>query len=114
MKRGSSLRLRRPKPTGRSSAIAMSGLLPRRGLLVSGPADRADDVLVARAAADAARDRGADLLLRRVGVLVEESSRRHEHPRRAEPALQCVVLVEALLDRVQPAVLLERLDRADL
>ena len=39
---------------------------------------------------------------------------RHQHPGRAEPAVQRVQLVEALLDRVEPAVDLERLDRADL
>src|SRR5215211_7022768 len=109
MKRGSSLRLRRPKPTGRSSAMAMCSLL-----LLGGPADRADDVLVAGAAADAAGDRGPDLLLARVGVLVEQPTRGHEHARRAEPALQGVLLVEALLHRVELAVALERLDRADL
>src|SRR3954451_20776247 len=109
MKRGSSLRLRRPKPTGRSSAIAMSRLL-----VLSGPADRRDDVLVARAAADAAGDRDADLLLGRVGVLVQQPARGHQHARRAEPALERVLLVEPLLDRVELAVALERLDRADL
>src|SRR5215210_6408381 len=114
MKRGSSLRLSRPKPTGRSSAIAMSGLLPRRGLLVSGPADRADDVLVARAAADAAGDRGADLLLARVRVHVEQPARGHQHAGGAEAALERVLLVEALLHRVERAAGLERLDRADL
>src|SRR5581483_8349212 len=35
--------------------------------------------------------------------------RRHHHPGRAEPALQAVLLVEAVLDRVQLAVLLESL-----
>ena len=50
----------------------------------------------------------------RVGVLVEQGARRHQHPGRAEAALQRVQLVEALLDRVELAVDLERLDRADL
>src|SRR5215207_10610142 len=121
MNRGSSLRLSRPKPIGRSwvalgrfSITAMSGLLSRRGLVLRGPAGRGHDVLVARAAADAAGDRGADLVLGRVRVLVEQRAHGHLHPRRAEAALQRVLLVEALLDRVEPAVDLERLHRAHL
>src|SRR3954469_21931569 len=109
MKRGSSLRLRRPKPTGRSSAMAMCRLL-----VLGRPADRRDDVLVARAAADAAGDRGADLLLARVGVLIQQPAPGHQHAGGAEAALQRVVLVEALLHGVERAVRLERLDRADL
>src|SRR5215204_4143309 len=102
MKRGSSLRFRRPKPTGRSSAMAMLCLL-----VLGGPADRRDDVLVARAAADAAGDCDADLVLGGVRVLVEQPARRHQHARRAEPALQRVLLVEALLHGIQPAIGLE-------
>src|SRR3954467_13520619 len=109
MKRGSSLRLRRPKPTGRSSAMAMCRLL-----VLGRPADRLDDVLVARAAADAAGARRADLLLRRVRVLVQQPARGHQHARGAEAALERVLLVEALLHGVELAVGLERLDRADL
>ena len=78
------------------------------------PAGRGDDVLVARAAADRAGDRHPDLVLGRVGVVVQQRPRGHQHPGRAEPALERVALVEALLDRVQHAVDLERLDGADL
>src|SRR5215204_6503679 len=98
MKRGSSLRFRLPKPTGRSSAMAMCRLL-----VLGRPADRRNDVLVSRAAADAAGDRGADLLLRRVRVFVEQPPRGHEHARRAEPALQRVLLVEPLLHGIELA-----------
>ena len=84
MKRASSLRLRRPKPIGRSveglGRFSMrwpcSHLRCRRGFVLGGPAHRADDVLVAGAAADGARDRGADLVVGRVGVLVEQGARR--------------------------------------
>src|SRR3954469_23951234 len=109
MKRGSSLRFRRPKPMGRSSAMAMCRLL-----VLGGPADRRDDVLVARATADAAGDRGADLLLARVRVLVQQPAPGHQHAGGAEAALERVFLIEALLDGIEPAVALERLDRADL
>src|SRR3954464_13924263 len=114
MKRASSLRLSGPKPIGRSSIAVTSHLLPRRGLVLGGPADRGDDVLVARAAADGAGDRRADLRLARVGVGVQQRPRRHEHPGRAEAAVQRVLLVEALLDWVELAVDRERLDGADL
>src|SRR5215203_191500 len=117
MKRSSSLRLSRPKPIGRwveglgrFSTTAMSHLLSRlAGFVLGGPANRADDVLVTRAAADRSGDRGPDLLLGGVGVLVQEGARGHQHPRRAEAALEGVALVEALLDRVHLAVDLERL-----
>src|SRR3954453_19094471 len=110
MKRSSSLRFSRPKPIGRSAAgaTAISGLL-----VLGGPAGRRDDVLVAGAPADASGDGGTDLMVRRFGVLVEQGADRHLHPRRAEPALQRVHLVEPLLDRVELAVHRERLDRAD-
>src|SRR6478672_6121673 len=99
MKRGSSLRLSRPKPIGRSSAMAMCRLL-----VLGCPADRRDDVLVARAATDAAGDRRADLLLRRIGVLVQQAARGHQHAGGAEPALQRVLLVEPFLHGIQLAI----------
>src|SRR5690242_6315205 len=122
MKRASSLRLSRPKPIGRSWValgrfswtLAISVHRPERrvggrGLVLGSPADGRDDVLVARTPADTARDGGPDLGLRRVGVLVQERAGGHQHPGGAEAALQRVVLVEALLDRVELAVHLERL-----
>src|SRR6478672_7482032 len=107
MNRASSLRFSRPKPMGRScvalgrfSTVAIAScLLSRRRRVLGGPADRGNDVLVARAPADRARDGRADLEVRRVGVLVQERPRGHEHPGRAEPAVERVLLVEALLDR---------------
>src|SRR3954453_19901148 len=121
MKRSSSLRLRRPKPIGRSGSavvgcwmVAISRLLSRRVLVLGRPPDGGDDVLVARAAADAAGDRGADLLLAGIRLGVEQRGGRHEHAGCAETALERVLLVEALLDRVERAVLRQRLDGADL
>src|SRR3954464_11913705 len=121
MKRRSSLRLRRPNPMGRSwsavggfSTVATSRLLVCPILVFGSPLDGGDDVLVARTAADRARDRRAYLLVGRLWVLVEQRSRRHRHPGRAEAALERVLLVEPLLDRVELPVSLERLDGADL
>src|SRR3954454_21087563 len=111
MKRASSLRLRRPKPIGRWVSIATSDLLP---LVLCCPAGGGDDVLVARTAADAAGDRGADLVVGGVGVLVQQRPDRQHHARRAEAALKRMQLVEALLDRVQLTVAGEPFDGADL
>src|SRR3954453_1391790 len=121
MKRRSSLRLRRPNPMGRScsavggfSTVATSCLLVCPVLVFGSPLDRGDDVLVARTAADRARGPRADLLVGRLWVLVEQRPRRHQHPGRTEAALERVLLMEALLDRVELPVLLERFDGADL
>ena len=62
MKRASSLRLSGPKPIGRSSIARHRWRL--LCCVLRGPLDRGDDVLVARAAADRAGDRGADLVPR--------------------------------------------------
>ena len=65
-----------------------------------------DDVLVARAAADLAGDRDPDLVVGRVRVRVEQRAGGEHHARRAEAALQAVLLDEALLHRVELAVAL--------
>src|SRR3954447_4636422 len=101
MKRASSLRFSRPKPSGRSgsvvgtcSTVAISDLLVRAvaGGMLGCPADRGDDVLVTGAATDRARDRRAYLVVRRVRVRVEQRAAGHQHPRRTEPALKRVLL----------------------
>src|SRR5690242_439317 len=108
MKRASSLRLRRPKPMGRSwpgagrfcsvTAMVSGHLLPGAGVgfVLGSPADRGDDVLVARAAADLAADGGADLRLAGVRIVVQKRPAGHQHSRGAEPAVQGVLLVKAL------------------
>src|SRR5258706_4037773 len=73
-----------------------------------------DDIHVARAAAQVPADGLADLLLARIPVAYEERARGHQHARRAEAALQTVLLGEALLHRMELAALLQALDRGDL
>src|SRR5215471_5865079 len=116
MKRGSSLRfIEWPMPhtsalvfgVPRSSLVAMVSSLAQLG---GGVLHRLDDVDVARAAAQVARDRVADLILAGVLVLLQQRAAGHHHAGRAEAALQAVLLHEAFLDRVQLAVLLETLD----
>ena len=47
-------------------------------------------------------------------LLLEQRVAGHHHARRAEAALQAVLLQEAVLDRVELAVLLQALDGRDL
>src|SRR5215813_1135166 len=79
----------------RASVLAMSA---PHGL------DGPDDVLVARAAAEVALERAPDLGLGRRRVVLEEAHGREHHPRGAVAALEGVLLVERLLDRVELAV----------
>src|SRR3954451_5070390 len=102
MNRGSSTRL-----TGAPRTSVTTSLLLRRdgggGPFAHDPGRLADgehDVVVARAAADVALDRVPDLVVRRVVVPRQQVRARHDHPRRAEPALQAVLLPEGVLDRV--------------
>src|SRR5919197_2057209 len=78
-------------------------------------ADGLDDVLVAGAAADVALEPAPDLGLGQpVAVRADELGAGHDHPRRAEAALECVALPEGLLERMELAALRETLDRRDL
>src|SRR3954471_24431928 len=78
------------------------------------PADRAHDRRVSGATADLPGDRDPDLLVGGIRIAVQQCPRREDHPRRAEPALQPVHLMESLLHGVQAAVVLEAFDRGDL
>src|SRR5207248_1303559 len=95
-----------------------AGMRWRRGLRLcprpGGVLDRLDDVHVAGAAANVARDRPTDLFLARVGVALEQRRAHQHHARRAEAALQAVLFVEAGLDRRQGRALREALDSHDV
>src|SRR5690242_6714442 len=78
-----------------------------------GLADRQDDVVVAGAAADVALDRVPDLGVGGVAVVHEQVRGGHDHTRRAEAALEPVLLPEALLQRVQVDAVAQALDRRD-
>src|SRR6188508_1956444 len=76
--------------------------------------DRLDDVHVARATTEVAADALADLRFVRVGVLGEEPGRLHDHPRRAEAALQAVLIPERLLERMKGRLAGHPLDGLEL
>src|SRR6516225_10585341 len=79
-----------------------------------GQQDAIDDALVARASADVAGQRLADLLLVGVRVIAEERGRLHDEPRRAETALEAVRIPHGLLQGAQPAVRGQPFDRRNL
>src|SRR5437763_7563918 len=125
MKRSSSLRLIDLPSQGAcfsSTAITTSlrlagGCRPVRLLRLHSPCrplHRFDDVLIARAPADVARQRPADLLLGWARVLGEQRSAGEHHAGRTEAALQSVLLFEPLLDRVERAAAAEPFHRCDL
>src|SRR5262249_2009353 len=76
--------------------------------------DGLHDALIARAAAEHRGDALSDLELGGIGIRVEEVERCQQHPRRAEAALESVMLVKGLLERVELAVLHQALDREEL
>src|SRR5712692_6555393 len=98
MKRGSSLRRTEwPKPwiTGASGMGVTQLLRTHRGLaaqLCRPVLNGFDDVDIACAAAQIARDTATDLLFGRVGVDGEQGLRAEQHARCAESALQAVLL----------------------
>src|ERR671925_612842 len=112
IRRGSSTRLMRAPITlvvvASSTWVVMTSPHRRR-------ADGLDDVLVAGAAAEVALEPAPDLRLGEpVAVRAEELDAAHDHARRAEAALERVVLPEGLLERMELAALREALDRRDL
>jgi hypothetical protein len=82
--------------------------------LVRGPANRLDDVDVARAAAKIAIEGVLDLVFCRIGIPLEQVYGGHDHSRRAVAALQAVLFVEAFLHRVERSSGRDPLDRRDL
>src|SRR2546427_1153061 len=76
--------------------------------------DRVDDVLIASASAEVPRDRAPDPVFRRRVFHLQELQSCEHDPGSAEPALEAVVGFERLLNRMEPTLLGEALDRRDL
>src|SRR5712692_1348786 len=75
--------------------------------------DRFDDVHVARAATEVALEAPPDLVIGRTRVLRQQISGGHDHPWRAEAALEAVLVPERLLQRVELAILGHAFDRGE-
>ena len=117
---------KRPRPvtSGRSSSrgtrAADPTMLARSAVTFTLPAHfvgrrahRLDDVLVAGAAAEIGREHVEQVLVADVGLALEHAGREHQEARRAEAALQPVMLDEGALQRMQLVALREPLDGAD-
>src|SRR5438067_965311 len=76
--------------------------------------DRFHDVHVAGAPAQVARDSASDVVLRRARIGCQQCLGDHQHPWRAEAALESVLLPEAFLERVELTRLFQTLDGFDL
>src|SRR5919199_6867737 len=72
--------------------------------------DRFDDVDVAGAPAQVARDAAPDLVFGWARIGGQQRLGHHQHARRAEAALEPMLLPEAFLERVQLASLFQPLD----
>ena len=104
-----SIRLRRF-----SQCMSVQRLSVASCMFFRGRAHRADDLVVARAAAQIAGQRVADLFFVRIGIAVEQRLGRHEKTRRADAALQRSVLDELALQRMQLAAGRKTFDRRHL
>src|SRR5579884_838444 len=76
----------------------------------AGQPNGVDDVLVAGAATEVAVQRLSNLRLVGTPIALEQVDRRHDHSRRAIPALQAVLLDESLLDRMKRSIARQSLD----
>src|SRR5689334_5090200 len=105
----------------RPSGIAIPGVdvprsgsgVPGAGFLLTAPPrpplaqlarrqlHRLEDLRVAGAAAEVARERERDRFARRLGVPLEQGRGAHQDPRRAEAALGTAGAVERVLERVR-------------
>ncbi len=99
--RGTAARPRRPRrPASRRA------LLPVRD-----PLDRVHDALVTRAATEVAAERAHNLTPGGSGVAFQPRRSRHDHPGRAEPALDGIGRREGLLQRVRTLGAAQPFDR---
>src|SRR5204862_5712532 len=73
-----------------------------------------EDVHVTRAPAQVACEAPADLILGRVGVLLEQVGRGQDEARHAVTALQSVLIPQGMLDRVELIAVRHALDRREI
>ena len=104
--------MRAPTIFGRAWISGVSFMCALAALADDG-ADRFDDVLVAGAAAQIAGKTFADVVVRGERIFSQQIGRRHQHARRAESALQGMMLVKRFLQRIHLPDAAEAFDRLD-
>src|SRR5205823_783310 len=97
------------EPGSHEHSTALFARHHRRRLL-----HRADDLVVARAAAEVARQPEADAVLVRARLRIEQRLRRDDEARRADAALERCLFQERLLEGMKPVGIPNALDRQDL
>jgi hypothetical protein len=75
--------------------------------------NRANDVVVSGATTDVTGQVVANFAFGRIRMLLKQLADAHNHSRRAEAALQCVVFLKGRLNRMQPIRWREALNRCD-
>src|SRR6266851_8882865 len=111
MRSGSSRRLMRSPMNFGTTAITFSLRSREAALLrascasagaqfLGGVLHRLDDVLVASASAEISLERVTDFRVGRIRVAAQQIGRGHDHAGRAVPALEAMLLPEAVLERV--------------
>src|SRR5580704_10280871 len=94
--------------------MTAADLFPRRRPLPRRALHRRDDLRIGGAATEVAGQPVLDRVVVRVGMAVEQLLGHQYESGRAEAALERALLDEGLLDRVERAVGVERLDRRHL
>src|SRR5215218_3208710 len=95
-----------PAPASpRNRCVEWKGLAVLRRVL-----DGLDDVLITGAPAEIAFERMANLLFSRIGIGLEEGSRRHDHAWGAIATLETMLFPETLLHRAELTILGHALD----
>ena len=105
------------RPRGLGVAVIRRPRWPaaNRALLPVGhPLDRVHDAAVARAPAEVAAEPAHDLRPAGPRVAFQQRGGRHDHPRRAEPALDGICHRESLLQRVRARRVAQPFDREDV
>ena len=108
-----------PGSSGRSSSRAterptnLAGAVISRASRSAAGAHGLDDVLIAGAAAQVRRQHVEQVVVADVRLALQHADRQHQKARRAEAALQAVVIHEGLLHRMQRVAIGQSFDGAD-
>ena len=114
MNRKSSLRFTEWPMPPISGDVFLQHLFLSSRHFVGGVLYRLDDILVSGASAKIAGNSPANFLFARVRIFLQQRVSRHDHSRRAEPALQPMLFFKAFLQRMEFAIVGHAFDGPDL